>query len=190
MDESILRWSEIDGLSKYEVSDSGIIVNIRTGRDVKHSKTQAGQIKVGLVDDDGIQRTRLVKTLVAEAFVDGQTDIFNTVISLDGDQSNVHFTNLMWRPRWFALQWSRQHTRVTEGHKNHYLSIPIYDVTGKEYYKHIHEAATTNGSAHSEILVSCVMLHTTWPDNRRYRFVEDDRLGEIGTPEEHIQIYF
>lgn len=185
-----LMWAEIEGFSKYEVSNTGIVINVRTGREVKHSRTQAGQIKVGLVDDQGTQKTKLVKNLVASNFVQGESDVFNTVISLDGDQSNVHYTNLMWRPRWFALQWARQHTRVADGKKNHYLTIPVYDISSKEYFDNIHQAAMANGSAHSEILVSCVMLYKTWPDNRKYRFIDDDRLGEIGTPEEHIQINF
>lgn len=185
------RWCVIEGFTRYQISDTGIVLNTDTGREVKPSKTQAGQIKVALHNDEDVRQTVLVKTLVARHFVIGETEIFDTPINLDGDQTNNHYTNLAWRPRWFALQWSRQNTRITEGKKPHYaLQREVMDLDTRAVYPTIIEAAQATGSAHSEIHISCMMQQVTWPDDRRYRFVLDDRLGEIGTPDEWSQVNF
>ena len=184
-------WCPIEEFPNYEVSNDGIVANAETGRHLVTSKTQAGQIKVGLTDPKGVRRTRLVKHLVARAFVPGESDIYDTPINLDGDQSNNHFTNLVWRPRWFALQWARQNTRVAEGGKPHYeLPREVLDLDTGEIYPNVVEAAQHTGSAHSEIFISCQMQQITWPDDKRSRYVIDDRLGEIGTEEEWVQINF
>lgn len=174
----------------YEVSSTGRVFNRNTGREVRPSLTQAGQVKVGLIHISGSRKTVLVKQLVAEAFVEGQTELFNTVINLDGDQNNNHFSNLVWRPRWFALQWARQNTRISEGKKPQYFVGEVLDLDTREVYDHTVDASKHTGSAPSEIFSSCMMQNTTWPDIKRYRWVIDSRLGEIGTPDEYEQINF
>jgi hypothetical protein len=132
----------------------------------------------------------LVKNLVARGFVEGRSEIYDTVINLDGDQTNLHFTNLLWRPRWFALQWARQQTRITEGKKPQYQRGRIVDLDTREVYENVVDAAKHTGSAHSEIFVSAWMQQYTWPDHKRYRFLVDGRLGELGTEDEWEQIHF
>ena len=184
-------WYVIEEFPKYEVSSWGRVVNSETGRELRQSKTQAGQVKVGLVDDQGVQRTVLVKTLVARAFVPGESPIYDTPINLDGNQENNRHTNLVWRPRWFALQWARQNTRISEGRKPHYeIARSVIDLDTREIYENVVEAAAHTGSAHSEIFMSCQMQQLTWPDDKRFRFVIDDRLGEIGSEEEWVQVNF
>lgn len=184
-------WCPIEEFPRYEISNAGRVLNVETGREIKQSKTQAGQIKVGLIGTDGKQKTLLVKHLVARHFVPGEDDIYDTPINLNGDQTDNHFTNLVWRPRWFALQWARQNTRVSEGRKPHYeLPRKVLDLDTREIYSNIVYAAQGTGSSHSEIFISCQMQQMTWPDNKRYRFVIDDRLGEIGTPDEWNQVNF
>lgn len=184
------EWCVFDKFPRYEVSNTGRVINRYTDREIRQSLTQAGQVKVGLTDIRGERRTMLVKTLVAEAFVEGKDEIFDTVINLDGDQTNCHFTNLVWRPRWFALQWARQQTRIAEGRKPQYLRGQIVDLDTRQIYENVVDAARNTGSAHSEIFVSAWMQQRTWPDNKRYRFLIDERLGELGTPEEYTQIYY
>lgn len=184
------EWTIFNDFPKYEVSNAGVIINRYTEKEVRHSLTQAGQVKVGLVDTSGKQRTVLVKNLVARGFVEGRDEIFNTVISLDGDQTNVHYTNLVWRPRWFALQWARQQTRLQGGEKGYYFMHRVVDLDTGEYYDHPVDASRHTGDAPGEILVGCHNHERVWPSMHRYRYVIDSRLGEIGTEEEFTQINF
>lgn len=184
------EWVVFDHFPKYEVSNEGRVVNRYTDREIKQSFTQAGQVKVGMIDTSGKQRTMLVKNLVGRGFVEGRSEIFDTVINLDGDQTNNHFTNLVWRPRWFALQWARQNTRIADGQKPQFLRGKIVDLDTRNVYDHVVEAAKHTGSAHSEIFVSCWMQQYTWPDNKRYRFLIDDRLGDLETEFEWEQIHW
>jgi hypothetical protein len=74
---------------RYEVSNFGRIYNIQTGREMVLSPTLQGILTVGLMSEnhDGYpnrQYRRSVKRLVAEAFVPGETDLFDTPIQLDG----------------------------------------------------------------------------------------------------------
>jgi len=71
-----------------------------------HSNVNGYQM-VGLMDDYG-QWTRSVRVLVADTFVEGRDGIFNTPIHRDGDPKNCRADNLLWRPRWFALEWAKQ----------------------------------------------------------------------------------
>jgi len=134
-------WGPIRGFDNYQVSSLGWVMNVRTGRFLQQTPNRAGIIKVGLVGPDGVQTSRSVKTLVAEAFVDGRDHIFNTPIQLDGYQDNNEVSNLLWRPRWFAILYTRQFSVdspiTTRG--------PIHDVTTGVIYRDVYEAATQNG---------------------------------------------
>jgi len=56
----------------------------------------------------GSQFRRSVPVLVANEFVPGGTEYFDTPIHLDGDPWNARANNLAWRPRWFAVKYKRQ----------------------------------------------------------------------------------
>ncbi len=107
------HWSDIPEFPNYCVSDLGAVVNKSTGRYLIQTMATGGTYKVGLVRA-GKQYTRSVKVLVAEAFVEGQSEIFNTPIQLDGYQENMRWDNLMWRPRWFAWKYTRQFSEVSD----------------------------------------------------------------------------
>lgn len=187
MNEEV-RWKVIEEFPNYEVSDRGDVVNRTTGRLMQQSHTQAGQVKVGLVGEDGKQKSRSVKVLVAEAFVDGKSATYDTPINLDGNPENNNASNIKWRPRWFALRWMRQYTEIANGEYEFYFVKPVYCINQKEYYDHMHHAAVVNGTLPWEVFLSVHNIQRTWPDGLQFRFVEDHRLGEIGTPEEYIYI--
>ena len=109
MSESVL----IPDSSNYCVFSSGRVENIKTGRALKPSHTAQGAVKVSVKGDDGVLRTYSVKRLVADAFLPRVDDVevahlWNTPIQLDGNQDNVHVSNLAWRPRNFAHRYSHQ----------------------------------------------------------------------------------
>lgn len=100
-------WRTIPEFDRYSVSDEGRVRNDDTGRIMKLTMNQYGVLTVGLMYR-GTQFRRSVPLLVAEAFVPGGTQIFDTPVCLDGDRFNCKANNLNWRPRWFAVKYNRQ----------------------------------------------------------------------------------
>lgn len=125
------RWYELDEFPDYAVNDLGEVHNIKSGMPRKNSINQYGIVKISLYKNGRELITRSVAVMVAEAFVPGQTDFFNTPIHLDGDRENCRAENLMWRPRWFAVQYHRQFNKE----EFHDSDVHIEHLqTGKEYY--------------------------------------------------------
>jgi len=100
-------WKVIPDFPRYSVSDQGRVRNDQTGRIMRLSMNQYDLLTVGMMYC-GTQFRRSVPLLVAEAFVPGGTEEFDTPVCLDGDPWNVRANNLTWRPRWFAVRYKRQ----------------------------------------------------------------------------------
>lgn len=133
-------WVRIEEFPTYKVSNHGRVMNMFTLRILNNSVSPSGVVKIGLVSG-GAQHTRSVKVLVAEAFVEGKNEVFNTPINLDGDQNNNHADNLVWRPRWFAWSYSRQFKTLPPEHKHG----PIVELPTETMYENVLSVATTNG---------------------------------------------
>lgn len=154
------EWVVIKNFENYMISNHGRIRNSKHERLVKTSKTKQGAIKVCLYSEN-IRETKSVKILVAENFLPGKTDQFDTPIHLDGNQSNNNVDNLMWRPRWFAWKYRRQFEYFEQYNK----IGPIVDSRSKEVYLSIAEAGITNGLLFKEInysLLNLVAVFPTW----------------------------
>jgi hypothetical protein len=101
-----MEWRDISDSLYYEVSDKGLIRNKRTKRILVPSWNGQGVLKVILAEDaENISRS--VARIVGEAFVDGYEE-GDVIFFLDDDRANVAASNLMWKPRWFAQEWSYQ----------------------------------------------------------------------------------
>lgn len=151
-------WEYIEGFPMYMISNLGEVRNIKTGRLLHITKSSRGGSKVGLVFD-GVQYSRSVRTLVADAFLPDKTDIFNTAINRDGDKTNNHISNLVWRPRWFAVKYARQfvvdYANADRG--------PIQDVESGLVYFTVREAAIENGLLFKEVFGSCLSGESVFP---------------------------
>jgi NUMOD4 motif len=148
-------WKAIDDFPNYVVSNFGDVVNEDTGYLLNQSRNQAGIVKVNLIKDN-TNYSRSVKVLVGEAFVEGETKVFDTLIQLDGDQLNCRADNLMWRPRWFAWKYRQQFSGgISELHRRG----PIRDVDTRERYIDIYEAGVVNGILFKEIWKSINMIN-------------------------------
>lgn len=141
------EWTLIREFPNYVVSNQGRVMNEATRRVLRDSVTEHGVVKVGMVRA-GRQYTRSVKLLVAEAFVEGETDHFDTPIHLDNDQSNNAATNLVWRPRWFAWKYTRQFEDCGDYRYNGLYFCPQ---TG-EHYETIYEIGTKHGLLFHDLL--------------------------------------
>ncbi len=156
----------IPDFPNYEISTFGRVYNLRTGRQLVLSPTQAGDLTVGLMRDYR-QHRYSVKCLVARAFVDGESDIFNTPIQLDGDKNNLHVSNIVWRPRWFAWKYTRQFHDV----HNWYFFGPIVDRETMVQYKNYIEAATANGLLCSDIMESIYNSKFVFPTHQQFAYI-------------------
>ena len=164
-------WQSIINYPLYEVSNHGEIRNKNSGRPVRLSTTRQGGVKVSLICGT-TRHTRSVKVLVADAFVDGQTDVYDTPIQLDGDQSNVDASNLMWRPRWFAWRYARQFHKADT-----YIGLgPLCDQKTGLMYKDIYEAATKNGLLFLEIQMSLVNRVPVFPTFHLFDWIGDNSV--------------
>ena len=159
-------WIQIHDFPDYSVSSYGRVKNNSTGRILQTSNSSRYASKVGLVLD-GRQYTRLVKTLVTDAFLPDRTDIFNTAIHLDGDKTNNDIYNLEWRPRWFAVKYARQfiddYPHVNRG--------PIKDIHTNHIYKDVYEVATTHGLLFKDVFSGCLTNEPVFPTWQTFEWV-------------------
>lgn len=124
------QWHELEEFHDYAVSDLGEIHNIKSGMPRRTSINQNGIVKISLYQGRELI-TRSVAVMVADAFCEGKSEFFNTPIHLDGDRENCRADNLMWRPRWFAVQYHRQFLSP-EFHDSDVHLVEIN--SGREYY--------------------------------------------------------
>ena len=168
-DDFVEEWEPIEGFSRYLVSNRGEIQNYDTGRIMRTSINAQGIHKIGLISDQGGQGTRSVKTLVARAFVDGESELMNTVIQKDGDQSNLYSDNLAWRPRWFAVQYVKQFDKIGPW----LLNREVMDEETGTYYPDMVEAAIDNGLLFDHILESMFDVQRgCYPTGKTFAYTE------------------
>lgn len=162
------KWHELEEFPDYAVSNYGEIHNIKTGMPRKTSINNQGIVKISLYIGRELL-TRSVAVMVAEAFCEGQTEFFNTPIHLDGDRENCRADNLMWRPRWFAVQYHRQF----QSPEFHNSDVHIVDLeTGKEYHS-VKEACMDLGLYYNDVYRSYVHEEQTRFMRKEFRLVEE-----------------
>lgn len=161
------RWRMITEFPNYSVSDAGLVRNEDTGNLMTGLLNQRGIVHVGLTRDRVLYK-RSVSRLVADAFIavpEIDTDgTFDTPINLDGDRFNNHASNLMWRPRWFAMKYRKQFM----GKRKISINRPIAIVGSKEVFVNSWHAATALGLLDYEILVSMMKSTYVWPLYRKF----------------------
>lgn len=91
------EWRPVPGFPKYEVSNNGEVRNSKTGRIMKTSIDYRGYETICL-RESGLQRTKLIHRLVANAFLDNYDDRLD-VIHRDNDLSNNCVYNLEMKTR-------------------------------------------------------------------------------------------
>lgn len=169
MEQEVIK--TIPEFPRYEISSYGRVFNRETGRELTNCHVQYGIVSVSLLQDveieiDGylthksVQKTRSVKSLVARTFVEGETDRFNTPIQLDGNRDNLHVSNIVWRPRWFAIRYTRQFYN-----QEPWFNIgPIVDVRNELVYENVFRAAISNGLLCEDIRKSIYNGKQTFPN--------------------------
>lgn len=104
------EWVKINGFPRYAVSNRGRVKDVINHRELVQTVVQQGIPTVGLVENNLLYR-RSVPLLVALHWLENDNpDHFDTPIQLDGNRTHCDVTNLMWRPRWFAVLYHREKT--------------------------------------------------------------------------------
>lgn len=164
------EWKKIQLFDRYSVSDQGQVRNDETGRVLTILRNQHGVCYVGLMRGHA-QCRRSIPLLVAHAFVPkpmtAQRRTFDKPIHLNGDQTNNHAYNLMWRPHWFAMKYRAQF-RVGPT-----VATPVLDLETRERYPSPWIAALSFGLLEKEVIVSGLHRTFVWPTYQQFRFVEE-----------------
>jgi hypothetical protein len=162
------RWAEISDFPGYSVSDCGRVMNRDSGAILTPSSKPGGLRMIGLMKE----RTQMKKSLpllVASAFVPPHPyPKFDTPIHLNGDRAFNHYTNLMWRPLWFARKYMQQ---FSDGHLS--FEHMIEDVETHIAYKDSWSAAVHHGLLDNEIIVSMHNNTYVWPTGQIFRVAFD-----------------
>lgn len=148
------QWASLSdlGFSKYDVSDWGEIINVRYDKPVSVTANHFGHVKVGLQSDVGHGfTTRSVAQLVAQLFLpEPPADHFDSIIHLNGDRSDCHASNLMWRPRWFSIMFHKQFKNP-----HFYLHIqPIVEIHSGNEYRSAREVCIREGLLYQDVVLS------------------------------------
>lgn len=157
-------WREIPSFPGYSVSDMGRIRNDETDRILTLTRNQQGIVLVGLYRSL-MQHKRSVVRIVAEAFLPPYPNkAFDTPINRDGDRSNNDVSNLLWRPRWFAVKYFQQFSNGQRG-----FDVPVVETKTEEWFPTSWEAATKYGLLDREILVATIGRTYVWPTYQTFR---------------------
>lgn len=161
------RWKTIKGFEKYSVSTFGYVRRDSSGRILASTPNQYGVVCVGLMQGYK-QYNRSLPLLVARAFLPRSLGPFDTPINLDGNRYNNSIENLMWRPRWFAVQYNRQFRDPYD----HPINRPIRDIKTGEVCQNSFLCAQRFGLLERDIVLS-ILNHTyTWPTYQQFQIVE------------------
>ena len=164
-------WKPIDFFPGYSVSDHGRVRSDNTERILSLNLNQYGLLQVGLMRN-GVQFHRSVPLLVAKAFILQPSGPFDTPINLDGDRHNNHVSNLVWRPRWFAIKYNRQFRYPYE----YPILSPVVDLkTGKVSANSL-KAAKTYGLLEQDLVLSILNRTYVWPTYQEFGVVEQLEL--------------
>lgn len=161
------KWKIIRGFENYSVSNEGRVRRNSTGRILAYTPNQYGVVCVGLVRDYK-QYNRSVPLLVAKAFVPRPVGPFNTPINLNGDRHDNRVENLVWRPRWFAVDYNRQFRFPFR----HPILNPIRDRKTGYIYPNSFVVAQEFGLLEEDLVYSILNRTVTWPTYQQFEVVE------------------
>jgi len=160
-------WKPIEHFPGYSVSDHGRIRADKSGRILSLNDNQYGVVQVGLMLN-GVQYHRSVPLLVANAFLRRESIPFDTPINLDGNRHNNHVSNLVWRPRWFAIRYNQQFRRPYENP----IFAKIIDLKTREISENSIECAKRYGLLERDLVLSILNRTYVWPTYQEFGIVE------------------
>jgi len=160
-------WKTLDEFPEYAVSSYGNVMNLKTELIKTPSLNQQGIPNVLLIKDQ-TQYRRSVALLVASMFIPKENERFTTPINLDGNRLNNHYSNLMWRPRWFAVKY---HKQFKPGYRPA-LNQKFEDVETKQQFDNSLEAAVIYGLIDVDIFLAVLNRTYVFPTNQFFQLID------------------
>jgi len=170
------EWREVPGFPGYSVSSEGLVRNDARDTILARVVNNQNVTYVSLVRN-GIQQKRALGLLVAQAFLEPHVNpFFNTPIYLDGNRLNTAASNLMWRPKWFAMRFHKQFEhRAPAGMRP---DIPVEELETRERFSDVWGVVMTFGLIWSEVYTAAVnyTYHSSpyacvWPTGQQFRLL-------------------
>ena len=142
-----MRWKQIEGYDKYSVSNTGLVMNTRTGRLLKLKNTYDGYYEVRLYAAKDIESSKFIRVhrLVAKTFIPNP-DGLETVDHINGNKKDNRVENLRWcsksdnTKRFWKEQITREQKARYEAQKK-----PIKCLENGVVYESISQAAERLG---------------------------------------------
>lgn len=153
-------WAEIPEFPNYQISSFGEIYNTRTNSIMRPSLNNHGHLRISLLDENGDRRSKTIASMVAELFVESPDEMFDQVIVLDGDFTNVRADNLAWRPTWFAWKYTRQFKRPAPVY---YTNLHVVDVVHGKEYDCVISAGVAQGLLFDDVWLSTYTSNKVYP---------------------------
>lgn len=161
------EWVPVPSFPGYSINPAGEVRRDANGRVLQVRVNQYGVPYVGLMRN-WCQCLRSLPRLVALAFVPQPSSHFDTPINLNGDRTNCHASNLLWRPRWYAVRYTQQFQRRYERP----IDAPIRETDTGEVFKNSFVAACTFGLLESQLVESIHARTFAWPTYQHFEVVE------------------
>jgi hypothetical protein len=162
------QWLPLLGYPGYEVSDQGRVRSLRSDCILSVSRQRKGRPSVALTIDHPTQVRRGLALLVISTFLPSPRVDFTTPIHLDGDLMNCRLNNLVWRPRWFAMQHTKQFT------ENHPETSAIRNIDTGQVYKDVWEVVFTFGVLHNDVVKSVINKTYVFPIMHCFEWVNPE----------------
>lgn len=159
-------WKPVKGFFGYSVNRFGDVKHDVLNRILTPHANQTDCVYVSFMDY-GVQKQRALAPIVARAFLGLPVPPFDTPINLDGDRWNCAADNLMWRPRWHAIQYHQQFKRRYD----HPINRPVRAQGENEMFSDSFAAAIRYGLLERDVVIS-VEKHTyAWPNYMIFEMV-------------------
>jgi hypothetical protein len=162
------EWVPVKDFEEYDLSNFGRVWSPYRNRLIRDRMNQTN-VRTVWFTRDGVRHSRALSLLVANHWLpEPERYDFNTPIHLDGDRQNCRADNLMWRPRWFAVDFHKERYR---------LAFPdwqgkIENIETGEIFDNPREASSRYGNFEVDIYLSIVNGVSVFPQWFHYR-----RLG-------------
>lgn len=102
-------WTPLIDFAGHEINSRGDVRHIRSRTQLQTSVNQHGTRYVSIRNTTlGKYQNKALNVLVAETFVPNYNPMHDTVIHLNGDQTDINAENLAWGSRWQAIAYHKE----------------------------------------------------------------------------------
>lgn len=159
----------------YGVNILGEVRNLETDRIISPRPTRGNpkgsSAQITLTNWDHRPKTMSLARLVAEMWLpEPALPHYDTPINLNGDRFDCRAENLMWRPRWYAIQYHQQFYNDPSVGMG---TIPVMNMMTEEVYENVDVAFMKLGLIRIKTVIAIHNQEVIRPDNILLRWVKE-----------------